>query len=56
MGGSHESVETKFIKDKGRRCAGCVVLDRRSFLKVAAASAGASWPRVLMPPHGRLLN
>ncbi len=48
----HKSVETKFMEQRDAVLRGLRKLDRRSFLKVAAASAGAVLARGLMPPHG----
>ena len=36
----HKSVETKFMEDRDKVLRGLRGLDRRSFLKVAAATAG----------------
>ncbi|HEY2105280.1 MAG TPA: metallophosphoesterase [Candidatus Binataceae bacterium] len=47
----HKSVETKFLEQREGALRGLRRLDRRSFLKVAAASAGAVLAKGLMPPH-----
>lgn len=57
MASRHKSVETKFMEERDallRRLRG---LDRRSFLKVAAAAAGAVMAKGLAAPHGfQLVN
>ncbi len=47
----HKSVETKFMEDRDRVIRGLRTLDRRSFMKVAAATAGAVLAKGLLPPH-----
>jgi len=47
----HKSVETKFMEQRDQVLRGLRRLDRRSFLKVAAATAGAVAAKGLMPPH-----
>ena len=47
----HKSVETKYMEDRDAVLKGLRQLDRRSFLKVLAASTGAVMAKGLMPPH-----
>ena len=47
----HQSVETKFMEERERALKTLKNLDRRTFMKVAAASAGAVLARGLLPPH-----
>ena len=47
----HKSVETKFMEERERALTTLKNLDRRTFMKVAAASAGAVLARGLLPPH-----
>src|SRR5579875_4066145 len=47
----HKSVETKYMEQRDAVLRGLRWLDRRSFLKAAAAAAGAVMARGLMPPH-----
>jgi hypothetical protein len=57
MAPRHKSVETKLMEARDATLRGLRGLDRRSFLKVAAASAGAALARNLLPPHSfQLVN
>src|SRR5258708_32341528 len=47
----HQSVETKYMEDRDAVLKGLRQLDRRTFLKVLAASTGAVMAKGLMPPH-----
>jgi 3',5'-cyclic-AMP phosphodiesterase len=47
----HKSVETKFVEERETVLRALRGLDRRSFLKVVAATAGAVMARGLLPPH-----
>jgi Icc protein len=47
----HKSVETKFMEERERVLKALRNLDRRSFLKVAGAAAGAILAKGLLPPH-----
>jgi len=51
MAARHKSVETKYMEDRDAVLRGLRGLDRRTFLKVLAASAGAVMARSLIPPH-----
>jgi Icc protein len=51
MAARHKSVETKFMEERERVIRAVRSLDRRSFMKVAAAAAGAVLARSLLPPH-----
>ncbi len=51
MAARHKSVETKFMEDRSHVLESLKRLDRRSFLKVAGAAAGAVLAKGLMPPH-----
>ena len=53
----HKGVETKFMEERDALLAKLKGLDRRTFLKVAAASAGAVLAKGLLPPHSfQLVN
>jgi Icc protein len=47
----HKSVESKYLEARAALMNGIRRLDRRSFLKVATAAAGAVLAKGLMPPH-----
>jgi 3',5'-cyclic AMP phosphodiesterase CpdA len=47
----YKSIETKYMEARGRALRALRELDRRTFLKVSAASAGAVLARGLVPPH-----
>jgi 3',5'-cyclic-AMP phosphodiesterase len=51
MAAKHKSVETKYMEERERALRALRGLDRRSFMKVLAASAGAVLARGLLPPH-----
>ena len=51
MAARHKSVETKYMEDRDKVLRGLRRLDRRTFLKVLAASAGAVLAKGLVPPH-----
>ena len=51
MAARHKSVETKYMEDRDKVLRGMRRLDRRTFMKVLAASAGAVMAKGLMPPH-----
>ena len=51
MAARHRSVETKYMEDRDKVLRGLRRLDRRTFLKVLGASAGAVMAKGLMPPH-----
>jgi 3',5'-cyclic-AMP phosphodiesterase len=51
MAARYKSVETKFMEERERVMRGLRTLDRRSFIKVAAAAAGAVLAKGLLPPH-----
>jgi hypothetical protein len=51
MAPRHKSIETKYMEDRDSALRGLRRLDRRTFLKVLGASAGAVMARGLMPPH-----
>src|SRR5271169_3188915 len=51
MAARHRSVETKYMEERDTVLRGLRGLDRRTFLKVLAASAGAVMAKSLMPPH-----
>jgi Icc protein len=57
MAPRHKSVETRLMEARDEALRALRGLDRRSFLKVAAASAGAVLARGLLPPHSfQLVN
>ncbi len=47
----HKSVETKYMEERGAALRGLRQLDRRTFMKVLAATAGAVMAKGLVPPH-----
>jgi Icc protein len=51
MAARHKSIETKYMEDRDTVLRGLGRLDRRTFLKVLAASAGAVMAKGLVPPH-----
>ena len=51
MAPRHKSVETRFMEAREAALRALGGLDRRSFLKIAAASAGAALAKGLLPPH-----
>jgi len=51
MAARHTSVETKFLEERETVLRALGALDRRSFLKVVAATAGAVMAKGLLPPH-----
>ncbi len=51
MAARHKSIETKYMEDRDKVLRGMRRLDRRTFMKVLAASAGAVMAKGLMPPH-----
>ena len=51
MAARHKSVETKYMEDRDKALRGLRRLDRRTFLEVLGASAGAVMAKGLMPPH-----
>ncbi len=51
MAARHKSVETKYMEERDAVLRGLRGLDRRTFMKVLAASAGAVMAKSLMPPH-----
>jgi 3',5'-cyclic-AMP phosphodiesterase len=57
MAARHKSVETRFMEARDEALRALRRLDRRSFLKIAAASAGAVLAKGLLPPHSfQLVN
>ena len=57
MAPRHKSVETKLVETRAEALGALRSLDRRTFLKVAAASAGAALAKGLLPPHSfQLVN
>jgi predicted phosphodiesterase len=51
MAAKHKSIETKYLEDRENLLRKLGQLPRRSFLKVAAATAGAAMAKGLLPPH-----
>ncbi|MBV8138235.1 MAG: metallophosphoesterase [Deltaproteobacteria bacterium] len=51
MAARHKSVETRFLEERETVLRALQGLDRRSFLKVVAATAGAVMAKGLLPPH-----
>ncbi len=51
MAARHKSVETKYMEERDRLMRALPQLDRRSFLKVAAAAAATVLAKGLVPPH-----
>jgi Icc protein len=51
MAARHKSIETTYMEDRDTVLRGLGRLDRRTFLKVLAASAGAVMAKGLVPPH-----
>jgi Icc protein len=51
MAARHKSVETKYMEERDAVLRGLRGLDRRTFLKVLAASAGAVMAKGLITPH-----
>ncbi len=51
MAARHKSIETKFYEDRARVMRALRNCDRRTFLKISAATMGAVLARGLMPPH-----
>jgi 3',5'-cyclic-AMP phosphodiesterase len=47
----HKSVETKYMEERDAALRGLRQLDRRTFMKVLAATAGAVVAKGLVPPH-----
>jgi 3',5'-cyclic-AMP phosphodiesterase len=47
----HNSVETKYMEERDAALRGLRQLDRRTFMKVLAATAGAVMAKGLVPPH-----
>lgn len=47
----HKSIETKFYEDRDRVLKALRNCDRRTFLKITAATMGAVMAKGLMPPH-----
>ncbi|MFZ0889015.1 MAG: metallophosphoesterase [Candidatus Binataceae bacterium] len=57
MAARHKSVETKYMEERDRLMRAVARLDRRSFLKIAAAAAGTVLAKGLLPPHSfQLVN
>src|SRR5215472_231848 len=51
MAARYKSIETKYLEARERTLRALGRLDRRTFLKVSAASAGAAIAKGLIPPH-----
>ena len=51
MAARHKSVETRFYEDRDRVLKALRNCDRRTFLKISAATMGAVMAKGLMPPH-----
>ena len=51
MAVKHKSVETKYMEEREAALRGLRQLDRRTFLKVLAATTGAVMAKGLVPPH-----
>jgi len=51
MAARHKSVETKYYEDRERVLKALRNCDRRTFLKISAATMGAVMAKGLMPPH-----
>jgi 3',5'-cyclic-AMP phosphodiesterase len=51
MAARYKSVETKYVEARDRTLRALRGLDRRTFFKVSAASAGAAFAKGLVPPH-----
>jgi hypothetical protein len=51
MSARYKSVETKYVEARDRTLRALRGLDRRTFFKVSAASAGAAFAKGLAPPH-----
>jgi 3',5'-cyclic-AMP phosphodiesterase len=51
MAARHKSIETKYMEARERALQALGQLDRRNFLRVSAAAAGAVFAKGLIPPH-----
>jgi 3',5'-cyclic AMP phosphodiesterase CpdA len=51
MAARWKSVETKFMEERASLLRALARMDRRAFMKVATASAGAALAKGLLPPH-----